>query len=35
MTVTEEKITPIDAEKPAAFQPKYREDLFSLLSATG
>jgi drug/metabolite transporter (DMT)-like permease len=34
--VSEEKITPIDAEKPSVFQPKYAEGyLFSLLSATG
>jgi drug/metabolite transporter (DMT)-like permease len=34
--VSDEKITAIDAEKPAAFQPKYAEGiLFSLLSATG
>jgi drug/metabolite transporter (DMT)-like permease len=34
--VSDEKITPIDAEKPAAFQPKYAEGyVFSLLSATG
>lgn len=34
--VSDEKITPIDAEKPAAFQPKYAEGyLFALLSATG
>jgi drug/metabolite transporter (DMT)-like permease len=34
--VSDEKITPIDAEKPKAFQPKYAEGyLFSLLSATG
>jgi drug/metabolite transporter (DMT)-like permease len=34
--VSDEKITPIDAEKPAAFQPKYAEGyLFSVLSATG
>jgi drug/metabolite transporter (DMT)-like permease len=34
--VSEEKITPIDAEKPAAFQPKYAEGYtFSLLSAIG
>ena len=34
--VSDEKITPIDAEKPAAFQPKYAEGyMFSLLSATG
>jgi drug/metabolite transporter (DMT)-like permease len=34
--VSDEKITPIDAEKPAAFQPKYAEGYtFSLLSATG
>jgi drug/metabolite transporter (DMT)-like permease len=34
--VSAEKITAIDAEKPAAFQPKYAEGyLFSLLSATG
>jgi drug/metabolite transporter (DMT)-like permease len=34
--VSDEKITPIDAEKPATFQPKYAEGyLFSLLSATG
>jgi drug/metabolite transporter (DMT)-like permease len=34
--VLEEKITPIDAEKPAAFQPKYVEGYtFSLLSAIG
>ena len=35
-TVSDEKITPIDAEKPVAFQPKYAEGYtFSLLSATG
>jgi uncharacterized membrane protein len=34
--VSEEKITPIDAEKPAGFQPKYAEGyLFAVLSATG
>ena len=34
--VSDEKITPIDAEKPAAFQPKYAEGyMFALLSATG
>jgi drug/metabolite transporter (DMT)-like permease len=34
--VSDEKITPIDAEKPKTFQPKYAEGyLFSLLSATG
>jgi drug/metabolite transporter (DMT)-like permease len=34
--VSDEKITPIDAEKPKAFQPKYAEGyIFSLLSATG
>jgi drug/metabolite transporter (DMT)-like permease len=34
--VSDEKITPIDAEKPAAFQPKYAEGYtFSLLSALG
>jgi uncharacterized membrane protein len=34
--VSEEKITPIDAERPAGFQPKYAEGyLFSVLSATG
>ena len=34
--VSDEKITPIDAEKPATFQPKYAEGYtFSLLSATG
>jgi uncharacterized membrane protein len=34
--VSDEKITPIDAEKPATFQPKHAEGyLFSLLSATG
>src|SRR5258705_5200201 len=34
--VSDEKITPIDAEKPAAFQPKYAEGYtFSLLSAIG
>jgi drug/metabolite transporter (DMT)-like permease len=34
--VSDEKITPIDAEKPAAFQPKYAEGyLFALLSALG
>ena len=34
--VSDEKITPIDAEKPVAFQPKYAEGYtFSLLSATG
>ena len=34
--VSDEKITPIDAEKPAAFQPKYAEGYtFALLSATG
>ena len=32
--VSDEKITPIDAEKPAAFQPKYAEGYtFSLLGA--
>ena len=35
-TVSDEKITAIDAEKPAAFQPKYGEGItFSLLSALG
>jgi drug/metabolite transporter (DMT)-like permease len=38
-TVSDEKITPIDAEKPAAFEPfepKYAEGyLFALLSASG
>lgn len=34
--VSEQKITPIDAEKPPAFAPKYAEGyLFALLSATG
>jgi drug/metabolite transporter (DMT)-like permease len=34
--VLDEKITPIDAEKPAAFQPKYAEGYtFALLSAAG
>lgn len=34
--VSDEKVTPIDAEKPKAFQPKYAEGyIFSLLSATG
>jgi uncharacterized membrane protein len=34
--VSEHKITPIDAEKPPAFEPRYAEGyLFSLLSATG
>ena len=34
--VSDEKITPIDAEKPAAFQPKYAEGYtFALLSAIG
>ena len=34
--VSAEKITAIDAEKPAAFQPKYAEGyLFALLSASG
>ena len=34
--VSDEKITPIDAERPAAFQPKYAEGYtFSLLSAIG
>lgn len=34
--VSEEKITPIDAEKPAGFQPKYAEGyFFSILSASG
>jgi uncharacterized membrane protein len=34
--VSEEKITPIDAEKPTAFEPKYAEGYtFSLLSAIG
>lgn len=34
--VSEETITPIDAEKPAVFQPKYAEGYtFSLLSAIG
>ncbi|MPZ38787.1 MAG: EamA family transporter [Rhizobiales bacterium] len=34
--VSHEKVTPIDAEKPAAFQPKYAEGYtFSLLSALG
>lgn len=34
--VLDDKVTPIDAEKPAGFQPKYAEGyLFSLLSATG
>src|SRR5262245_2586936 len=34
--VSDEKITPIDAEKPAAFEPKYVEGYtFSLLSAIG
>jgi uncharacterized membrane protein len=34
--VSDEKITGIDAEKPAAFQPKYAEGiLFSLISALG
>jgi drug/metabolite transporter (DMT)-like permease len=34
--VSDEKITPIDAEKPAAFEPKYPEGYtFSLLSAIG
>jgi uncharacterized membrane protein len=34
--VVEEKITPIDAEKPVAFQPKYAEGYtFSILSALG
>jgi uncharacterized membrane protein len=34
--VSDQKITAIDAEKPAAFQPKYAEGyFFSLLSATG
>jgi drug/metabolite transporter (DMT)-like permease len=34
--VSDEKITPIDAEKPQAFQPKYAEGyLFALLSASG
>jgi drug/metabolite transporter (DMT)-like permease len=34
--VSNEKITPIDAEKPKAFQPRYAEGYtFSLLSATG
>jgi drug/metabolite transporter (DMT)-like permease len=34
--VSEEKITPIDAEKPPAFEPKYAEGYtFSLLSAIG
>jgi drug/metabolite transporter (DMT)-like permease len=34
--VSDDKITPIDAEKPAAFQPKYAEGYtFSLLSAIG
>jgi uncharacterized membrane protein len=36
VNVSDEKITAIDAEKPAAFEPKYREGvLFSLLSAFG
>lgn len=35
-SVSEEKITPIDAEKPKAFEPKYAEGYgFSLLSAVG
>lgn len=34
--VSDEKITPIEAEKPAAFQPKYAEGYtFALLSALG
>jgi uncharacterized membrane protein len=34
--VSEEKITPIEAEKPAGFQPKYAEGyLYAILSATG
>jgi uncharacterized membrane protein len=34
--VSDEKITGIDAEKPAAFEPKYAEGImFSLLSASG
>ncbi|MBX9778291.1 MAG: DMT family transporter [Xanthobacteraceae bacterium] len=34
--VSDEKITPIDAEKPAAFQPKYAEGYtFALLSTVG
>jgi uncharacterized membrane protein len=34
--VTEEKITPIDAEKPAGFEPKLGQGaVFSLLAATG
>ena len=34
--VSEEKITPIEAEKPADFQPKYAEGyLYAVLSATG
>jgi len=34
--VSEEKITPIDAEKPSGFEPKYAEGyLFSVLSAMG
>jgi uncharacterized membrane protein len=34
--VSDEKITAIDAEKPAEFQPKYAEGItFALLSATG
>ncbi len=34
--VTEEKITPIDAEKPAAFEPNLTQGVvFSLLAATG
>ena len=34
--VSDEKITPIDAEKPAAFQPKYTEGYtFALLSTIG
>ena len=34
--VSDEKITPIDAEKPAAFQPKYAEGYtFALLSTIG
>jgi uncharacterized membrane protein len=34
--VSEEKVTAIDAEKPAAFEPRYAEGItFSLLSATG
>ena len=34
--VSDEKVTPIDAEKPAAFQPKYAEGYtFALLSTIG